>query len=105
MPGTYFVSRYIFYDPDDHESKSSSDYKLTFDYSTVIQASNTNVTKAADFVIGDIIVKRKSNCNSKQVNDLIGSKMIRPLQQKDLKQAHRYIVMETALLSFQKRCY
>ena len=81
--GTYFVEVYIFYDQEYQESKSSSDYKLTFDYSsTSIQATNTNVTKAADFVIGDIIVKRKSNCNSKQVNDLISSKMIRPLQQK-----------------------
>jgi serine protease len=84
--GTYFVEVNIFYHPEFIDVKSSSDYKLTFDYSnTSIQATNTNVTKAADFVIGDIIVKRKSNCNSKQVNDLISSKTIRPLQQKGSK--------------------
>ncbi|MGB1158476.1 MAG: S8 family serine peptidase [Porticoccaceae bacterium] len=94
LPGSYYIA--VAFPPpdteddehDEHEqhSNSSSTYKLTVDNATFInQGSNENWSMAADFVVGDIIVKRKSNCNFDPSSDLLNSKAISPLQQKDSK--------------------
>ena len=81
LQGSYFIMVGLYTD-EDHSNLSSS-YKLAVDNSTVIaQASTMNWSNSAEFVIGDIIVKRNTNCKFKPLSDLIGSKAISPLQQK-----------------------
>ena len=79
-PGTYqVVVQPVFGDIVAPEST----YKLTIDVpNSITPPTNNGWTTAADFVIGDIIVKQKAHCKAAKVSDLLSSKVVQPLQQK-----------------------
>ena len=82
--GSYYIEASLFSDVENPGYTAT--YRLTVDnFDQPDQSFNSNWSKEADFVLGDIIVKRTANCSFKSVNDLLGSNTVRPLHQKGSK--------------------
>lgn len=82
--GSYYIEASLFSDVENPGYTAT--YRLTVDnHDQPDQSFNSNWSKEADFVLGDIIVKRTANCSFKSFNDLLGSNTVSPLRQKGSK--------------------